>query len=73
MSADDTPVPVETGDEYVVDIEDIGEEGDGIAHVEDFVVLVPDAKMGDQVRVEIDTVQDEFAVADLIEHEADVE
>ncbi|WP_435100400.1 TRAM domain-containing protein [Halarchaeum sp. P4] len=73
MSAEDTPVPVEEGEEYVVDVEDIGEEGDGIAHVEDFVVLVPDAKMGDQVRIEIDTVQDEFAVAELLEHETDVE
>ncbi|GAA0298094.1 TRAM domain-containing protein [Halarchaeum salinum] len=73
MSTDDTPVPVEEGEEYVVDVEDVGEEGDGIAHVEDFVVLVPDAKLGDQVRITIDTVQDEFAVADVLEHETDVE
>lgn len=73
MSTEETPVPVEEGDEYVVDVEDIGDEGDGIAHVEDFVVLVPDAKLGDQVRVRIENVQDDFAVGEILEHETDVE
>lgn len=69
----DTPVPVEAGEEYVVDVEDIGEEGDGVAHVDDFVVLVPDAQMGDRVRVAIERVEEGFAVAELLEHESAVE
>lgn len=67
-----TPVPVEEDEEYVVDVEDIGEEGDGVAHVDDFVVLVPGADMGDRVRVRIDRVEPAFAMADLIDHESDV-
>lgn len=72
MSERDTPVPVAVGDEYVFDIEEMGREGDGIGYVEDFTVIVPDAPMGDQVRVEIARVEPEFAVADLLEHESDV-
>jgi predicted RNA-binding protein with TRAM domain len=67
-----TPVPVEEDEEYVVDVEDIGEEGDGVAHVDDFVVLVRDADMGDRVRVRIDRVEPEFAMAEVLEHESDV-
>lgn len=72
MSERDTPVPVEADEEYVVDIEDIGDEGDGIAHVDDFVVVVPGGEMGDRVRVRIERVEPEFAVAELLEHESDV-
>jgi predicted RNA-binding protein with TRAM domain len=72
MSEPDTPVPVEADEEYVVDIEGIGEEGDGVAHVDDFVVLVPGGEMGDRVRVRIDRVESEFAVAELLDHESDV-
>ncbi len=72
MRESDTPVPVEEDEEYVVDVEDIGDEGDGIARVDDFVVLVPEADMGDRVRVRIDRVEPEFAMAELVEHESDV-
>ncbi|UHH25033.1 TRAM domain-containing protein [Halobacterium noricense] len=72
MRESDTPVPVEEDEEYVVDVEDIGDEGDGVAHVDDFVVLVPEADMGDRVRVRIDRVEPEFAMAELVEHESDV-
>lgn len=68
----DTPVPVKPGEEYVVDVENIGEEGDGVGFVDDFVVLVPDADMGDRVRVRIDRVESEFAMAELLAHESDV-
>ena len=64
--------PVELGEEYVFDIEEIGREGDGIGYVEDFTVIVPDAAIGDRVRVEIERVEPDFAVADLLEHESDV-
>jgi predicted RNA-binding protein with TRAM domain len=68
----DTPVPVEENEEYVVDVEDIGDEGDGIAHVDDFVVLVPEGDMGDRVRVRVDRVESDYAMAELLDHESDV-
>lgn len=72
MSERDTPVPVTEGEEYVFDVEEIGREGDGVGYVDDFAVLVPEADMGDQVRVEIERVEPEFAMATVLEHESDV-
>jgi len=40
MSADHTTAPVEAGEEYTVEMEDTGDEGDGVATVRDFVVPV---------------------------------
>ncbi len=57
-----TPAPVEVGVEYDVQIEDIAREGDGIARVEGFVIFVPQAKVGDQVKIQIDKVMRRFAI-----------
>lgn len=54
--------PVAVGKEYDVQIEDIAREGDGIARVEGFVIFVPQAKVGDQVRIQIDKVMRRFAI-----------
>ena len=58
--------PVEVGKEYEVSIEDIAREGDGIARVEGFVIFVPDAKVGDSARVQIDKVMRRFAIGHKI-------
>lgn len=70
MSA--SQAPVDSGEEYVFDIEEMGREGDGIGYVEDFTVIVPEAAIGDRVRVEISRVEPDYAMADLLEHESDV-
>jgi predicted RNA-binding protein with TRAM domain len=72
MSTDDTSAPVDEGEEYTVEIEDTCEEGDGVATVQDFVVLVPDAEMGERVTVRIDEVRDDFARAETVESESDL-
>ncbi|MUV59584.1 TRAM domain-containing protein [Halobacterium sp. CBA1126] len=72
MSNGDSSAPVEMGEEYVVDVESIGEEGDGVAHVDDFVVLVPEGEMGDRVQVRIDRVESDYAMAEVVDHESDV-
>ena len=59
--------PVEPGEEYTVEIEEIGEEGDGVAYVEGFVVMVPDANLGEQALIEIREVEESFATAELLE------
>ena len=58
----ETTAPVEVGKEYEVSIEDIAREGDGIARVEGFVIFVPDTKVGDSAKVQIDKVMRRFAV-----------
>lgn len=60
--------PVEEGDVREVTIESTGDQGDGIAKVDrGFVVIVPGARPGDEVTVEIDSVQPNYAVAEVVE------
>jgi len=62
----ETTAPVEVGKEYEVSIEDIAREGDGIARVEGFVIFVPDTKVGDSAKIEIDKVMRRFAIGHKI-------
>jgi predicted RNA-binding protein with TRAM domain len=60
--------PVETGELREVEIEDLGEQGDGLARVgPGYVVFVPDAGVGERVRVRITDVRDNFAFAEIAE------
>lgn len=60
--------PVEEGDKRKVEIEDIGDQGDGITRVErGFVVIVPDTEQGERVDVEITDVQENVAFAEVTE------
>ena len=60
--------PVEEGEELDVEIEGIGDQGDGIARVErGFVVIVPDTEKGERVTVEIVDVRPSVAFAEVVE------
>ncbi len=59
--------PVEEGKEYSVTISDIGSQGDGIARIEGFVVFVPEAKVGQTVKVKITRVGNKSAFAKVVE------
>ncbi|PSQ16271.1 deoxyribonuclease [Halobacteriales archaeon QS_8_69_26] len=62
--------PVDVGETRYVEIEDIGKQGDGIARVErGYVIIVPGAEVGEQVKVEITEVKSNFAVGEVIEEE----
>jgi predicted RNA-binding protein with TRAM domain len=59
--------PVEAGDTELVEIEDIGEQGDGLARIgPGYVVFVPDTDIGDRVEVEITEARDNFAFAEVV-------
>jgi len=63
--------PVEEGEIRYVEIEDLGKQGDGIARVErGYVIIVPDAEVGDRVKVEVDEVKENFAVGEVLEEDA---
>lgn len=63
--------PVTEGERRTVEIESIGEQGDGIAKVErGYVLIIPDTKLGESVRIEISDVKQSVAFADVIEHRA---
>lgn len=62
--------PVAEGDVREVEIEGIGDQGDGIAKVDrGFVVIVPETEPGDRVEVEIESVYDNFALASVVDGE----
>jgi len=59
--------PVEEGERRTVTIEDVGDQGDGIARVKrGYVIIVPDTKLGDQVVIEIENVRQNVAFADVV-------
>jgi predicted RNA-binding protein with TRAM domain len=64
-----TERPVATGETYVVAIEELGSEGDGVGYVDQFAVLVDDASLGETVQVEITDVESHFARADVVDAE----
>jgi predicted RNA-binding protein with TRAM domain len=61
--------PVEEGEQREVEIENLGDQGDGIAKVErGYVVIVPETNVGDRVTVEMQQVRENVAFADVVEH-----
>jgi predicted RNA-binding protein with TRAM domain len=65
--ASQTP-PIEKGEQRTVEIEDIGDQGDGITRVErGFVVIVPDTKQSERVTIEITDVRENVAFAEVVD------
>ncbi|RJT07509.1 TRAM domain-containing protein [Halococcus sp. IIIV-5B] len=59
--------PVEQGDKRTLAIESLGDQGDGITKVErGYVVIVPGARPGDEVEVEIQNARENVAFAEVI-------
>ena len=60
--------PVEEGDRHTVEIEGIGDQGDGIARIDrGYVLIVPDTEKRDRVTVEITNVAANVAFAEVVE------
>jgi len=60
--------PVSVGEHRIVEIDGLGDQGDGIARVErGFVVVVPETEVGERVRIEIDHVTESVAFANVVE------
>ncbi len=60
------PIPVKEGDTYDVEIEGIGEKGDGIAKVNGYVIIVPGVKKGDMVKVRVNAVRGKVSFGEVI-------
>ncbi len=61
--------PVEVGDVIEVTIESTGAKGDGIAKVNNFVIIIPGAKEGDKVKIKITRVLKKMAFAEIVSGE----
>lgn len=62
----DLPKPVKVGEEYDVEINEIGSKGDGIARVKNFVIFVNGGKRGERARIRITEVKNRFAIGEKI-------
>lgn len=58
--------PVKVGDEIEVNIEAVGEKGDGIAKKDGFVIFVPNTKQGDTVKIRITRVLRKVSFAEVV-------
>ena len=61
---DDMPKPVKVGEEYDVEISEVGSKGDGIARVKNFVVFVNGTKQGEKAHIKITSVSNRFAIGE---------
>jgi len=60
------PKPVKVGEEYDVEISEVGSRGDGIARVNNFVVFVNGAKQGEKTKIKIKEVRERFAIGEKV-------
>jgi predicted RNA-binding protein with TRAM domain len=58
--------PVKENQEIEVMIDDIGSRGDGIAKIQGYLIFVPRSKMGERVKVRVQSVGEKFAVAEKL-------
>ena len=65
--SNEKPAPVSAGQQYDVKIEDIARQGDGIARIQGFIIFVPGTKVGDEVKIEVQSVKRNFAVASVVQ------
>lgn len=69
-SPDDSDAPVEEGEQLDVEIEDVGDQGDGIARIgPGYIVFVSDTDIGDRVTIEIQQARPNYAFGEVVEPE----
>ncbi|MDZ7701523.1 MAG: TRAM domain-containing protein [Halobacteriales archaeon] len=68
LSAESEPEPpVAAGEVVELEIEDLGDKGDGVARIDSgYVVFVPDTTLGERVTVEITEARETMAFAEVI-------
>jgi 23S rRNA (uridine2552-2'-O)-methyltransferase len=59
--------PVRAGDQLTVEIEDVGNEGDGIAKVEGYTLFVSGADEGESLEVEVTDVKPRYGFAERVD------
>ena len=62
----DLPKPINVGEEYDVEINEIGSRGDGIARIKNFVVFVENVKKGEKAHIKIKEVRNRFAIGEKV-------
>jgi predicted RNA-binding protein with TRAM domain len=60
--------PVDEGDIRKVEIEGLGDQGDGVGKIAGgYVVIVPETEPGDTVTAKMETVRENFAIGEVVQ------
>jgi len=59
-------IPIKEGETYDVEIEGIGEKGDGIARISNYVIIVPNVQKGDKVKVKVNAVRGKVSFGEVV-------
>ena len=65
------PKPVEVGEEYGVDIQELSRRGEGIARIKGLATFIPNTKPGDHLKVRITRIGRRHAEARAITEAAE--
>ncbi len=60
------PKPVKIGEELEVTVTELSKKGDGVTRVQGYVIFIPNAKEGQQVKIKITTIRPNFAIGELV-------
>ncbi|MGI0091492.1 MAG: TRAM domain-containing protein [Nitrososphaerales archaeon] len=60
------PNPVEVGKEYIVEVIELSRRGNGVAKIQGFIIFVRGSKVGDKVKIKVETVGPRFATASVL-------
>lgn len=64
--------PVSEGEMREVEIESLGEKGDGITKIDGgYVVIVPDTEVGERVTIRLDDVRENVGFAEVVKRQHD--
>ena len=64
---DSENLPVELGKEYEVDVTEMSPNGEGVARVRGYLILIANAKLGNRVKVKINRLDSMSAEAETVE------
>lgn len=68
-----TQPPVSEGETREVEIKNLGDQGDGIAKIDQgYVVIVPGTEVGERVTIRFDEVRENVAFAEVVKRHPDV-
>ncbi len=66
-------IPVKEGEVYEVEVEGVGEKGDGIAKVNGYVIIVPNTNKGDKVKVKVTAVRGKVSFGEVVSDDSSKE
>lgn len=61
-----SPKPVKVGDEVEVTITEVSRRGDGVTRIQGYVVFVPNAKQGDNIKIRISQIRPNYAIGEIV-------